>query len=305
MTLKTRLQESASRNLLIGTSSWKYAGWCGQIYDEQRYFTRGKFSETRFERDCISEYAQTFPTVCVDAGYYRFPHERYLAKLCNAVPEGFRFSFKVTDEITIKNFPNQPRHGERAGKANENFLNASLFRSAFLRACEPFRDKIGALIFEFSQFYKKDFAHGRDFVAALDTFLGKLPDGWQYAVEIRNKHFLRDEYFEVLNRHGVAHVFNSWTRMPLVSEQLAMPGSITTDFIVGRFLLTPGRAYEQAVKEFSPYRETKAPDKDARAAGKTLIAKAAEMSKKHPSFIYVNNRLEGNAPATIQAMLEI
>lgn len=302
MSLKAQLQESASRNVYLGTSSWKYAGWCGTIYDEQRYITRGKFSEKRFEQECISEYAETFPTVCVDAGYYRFPSETYLAKLCNAVPDGFRFSFKVTDEITAKPFPNLPRHGERAGKPNENFLNTSLFRSAFLHACEPFRNKIGALIFEFSQFYAKDFAQGRDFVAALDRFLGELPDGWQYAVEIRNKKLLRDEYFEVLNRHGVAHVFNSWTRMPTVSTQLAIPGSVTTDFVVGRFLLTSGRTYEQAVKEFSPYREIKKPDPDVRKVGRIFILKAVEVSKR-PSFVYVNNRLEGHAPGTIQMML--
>jgi hypothetical protein len=89
--------------------------------------------------------------------------------------------------------------------------------------------------------------------------------------------------------------------MPPVSEQLAMEGSHTTDFVAARFLLTHGRTYEQAVKDFSPYKETKAEDPDARAAGKALIAKAKQVSKR-PSFIYVNNRLEGNALNTIQAM---
>ena len=46
-----------------------------------------------------------------------------------------------------------------------------------------------------------------------------------------------------------------------------------------------------------------APDADARTAGRALIAKAA--GSKRPSFIYVNNRLEGNALKTIEAMLEI
>jgi uncharacterized protein YecE (DUF72 family) len=218
------------------------------------------------------------------------------------VPPGFLFSFKVTDLITLKHFPNLPRHGSRAGKANEHFLNAGMFRAAFLRHCEPFRDRIGALIFEFSQFYPRDFEHGRDFVAALDGFLGELPGGWQYAVEIRNKTFLQPEYFAALRRHGVAHVFNSWTRMPPVGEQLAMADSVTADFVVARFLLTPGRTYEKAVAEFSPYTETKAADPDARAAGRALIARAKQGTR--PSFIYVNNRLEGNALQTIEAMLD-
>ena len=297
------LAQCVTSNVFIGTSSWKYPGWCGQLYDEQRYLTRGKFSKKRFEEKCLEEYAETFPTVCVDAGYYKFPDERWLEKLCGQVPDGFRFSFKVTDTITLKHFPNHARHGARAGTANEHFLNANLFRSAFLRPCEAFRGHIGVLILEFSQFYSSDFEHGRDFVAALDRFLGELPPGWQYAVEIRNKTFLQPEYFEMLHRHGVAHTFNSWSRMPPVGEQLALNGSVTTDFVAGRFLLTPGRGYEQAVKDFSPYTETKALDPDARAAGRALIGKAKQISKR-PSFIYVNNRLEGNALKTIEAMLE-
>ena len=300
--LHSKLAPLAEQQVFVGTSSWKYAGWCGQIYDEQRYLTRGKFSEAKFERECLAEYAQTFSTVCVDAGYYQFPTENYLEKLCSAVPAGFRFSFKVTDTITIKKYPNHPRHGSRAGQPNPHFLDAGLFRSAFLRPCEGFREHIGALIFEFSQFYKSDFEHGRDFVAALDGFLGALPGGWQYGVEIRNKTFLVPEFFTALRSHGVAHVFNSWTRMPPVSEQLAMPDSVTTDFVAARFLLTPGRTYEQAKSTFSPYTETKARDDDARAAGRAVIAEAKK--GKRPSFIYVNNRLEGNALSTIEAMLE-
>ena len=300
--LASHVKDVAKANVFVGTSSWKYPGWCGQIYDEQRYLTRGKFSEAKFERECLAEYAETFSTVCVDAGYYQFPTEKGLEKLCNQVPQHFRFSFKVTDFITLKKFPNQPRHGSHAGKANENFLNAALFRSAFIRPCESFREQIGTLIFEFSQFYPTDFERGRDFVEALDRFLSELPPGWQYAVEIRNRTFLEPEYFATLRKHGVAHVFNSWARMPPVSEQIELPGSVTTDFVTARFLLTPGRTYAKAVETFSPYKEVQAPDMNARTAAKAMVAKAK--GGKRPSFIYANNRLEGNAPATIAAILE-
>jgi uncharacterized protein YecE (DUF72 family) len=301
--LKSKASLLASQSVFIGTSSWKYPGWCGQLYEEARYVTRGKFSKSRFEDTCLEEYGEVFKTVCVDAGYYKFPDERYLEKLVAKVPADFKFAFKVTDEITIKNFPNLPRHGARAGQRNEHFLNADLFNRAFLKPCEPFRDRIGLLMFEFSQFHRRDFEHGRDFVAALDGFLGRLPGGWQYGVEIRNKHFLQPEYFEMLARHQVAHVYNSWSRMPPVSEQITMEQSQTTDFLAARFLLTPGRVYEAAVKDFSPYTETKAVDQDARTAGKTLIAKARKVGKRL-SFFFINNRLEGNALNTIQAMLD-
>ena len=76
--LRTACAQLASQGIFIGTSSWKYAGWCGMLYDESKYVYRGKFAETRFERLCLAEYAEVFKTVCVDAAYYKFPSEKYL-----------------------------------------------------------------------------------------------------------------------------------------------------------------------------------------------------------------------------------
>src|SRR5277367_3837632 len=125
--MKRAAAELAANGVFVGTSSWKYEGWLGQLYTPSLYEYRGKVAKTRFERDCLAEYAQTFKTVCVDAGYYRFPEHRYLEGLVSQVPDDFLFTFKVTDEITVKKFTNQPRFGKRAGKPNENFLNADLF----------------------------------------------------------------------------------------------------------------------------------------------------------------------------------
>jgi hypothetical protein len=74
--LQKKLADLAAKGVCVGTSSWKYPGWRGMIYDESRYVTRGKFAVTRFERDCLAEYAETFKTGCVDAGYYRFRDQR-------------------------------------------------------------------------------------------------------------------------------------------------------------------------------------------------------------------------------------
>lgn len=305
--LKSKLQSAVQRlapdGILIGTSSWKYEGWLGTIYDEQRYFYRGKFAESRFERDCLAEYAETFKTVCVDAAYYQFPSAKYLDGLVSKAPADFRFSFKVTDDITLKRFTNLPRFGVKAGKPNDNFLNAELFERAFLRPCEPFHSNIGLLMFEFSRFYSADYEHGRDFIADLDGFLSKLPEGWNYGVEIRNKEWLQPDYFAVLRKRGVVHVFNNWSRMPTVGEQMAVAGSDTSDAMAAaRFLLKPGRSYEEAVEQFSPYKLAKEINEEARTAGRKLIASAKQKGKK--AFIYVNNRLEGNALETINAITE-
>lgn len=35
--LREAVQSLAANNIFIGTSSWKYSGWTGPIYAEQRY----------------------------------------------------------------------------------------------------------------------------------------------------------------------------------------------------------------------------------------------------------------------------
>ena len=303
--IKQKAAALAAQGVYIGTSSWKYEGWFGQLYSPGRYDYRGKVAKTRFERGCLAEYAEVFKTVSVDAAYYTFPSEKYLNGLAEQVPDDFRFGFKVTDTVTIRKFPNLARFGAKAGQPNPDFLNAELFSTAFLKPCEGIRDKVGVLMFEFSRFWPSEYEHGRDFVSDLDGFLGKLPKGWPYALEMRNQHWLAPEYFGCLARHGVTHVFNSWDAMPPVSEQMAMPNSRPNpDLIAARFLLKPGRKYEEAVKTFQPYDRVKEPNPKAREAGRALIAEGKKAASGRQTFIYVNNRLEGNALETIDAILE-
>ena len=158
-----------------------------------------------------------------------------------------------------------PRFGAKAGLANPHFLNSDLFISAFLKPCESIRSKIGVLMFEFSRFWSSDYVHGRDFIADMNKFLNELPMDWPYAIELRNHKWLTPEYFDCLNRHGITHVFNSWDAMPPVSEQMAMPGSRTNSKLYAvRFLLKPGRKYEQAVKTFKPYDKVKEVNEETR-----------------------------------------
>ncbi len=89
--MAARLKALAEAQVYVGTSSWKYEGWLGMLYDRTNYENRGRFSKTRFEQEGLNEYSQYFPSVCVDAGYYRFPDERYLEKLINQVPTNFKF----------------------------------------------------------------------------------------------------------------------------------------------------------------------------------------------------------------------
>ncbi len=90
--------------------------------------------------------------------------------------------------------------------------------------------------------------------------------------------------------------------MPELSEQMARPDSFTSSFTVARALLRKGRTYDEAVSRFSPYREVREPNAEVRAALRHLLVRAKQRSE--PTFIFVNNRLEGFAPGTIAALIE-
>jgi uncharacterized protein YecE (DUF72 family) len=158
------------------------------------------------------------------------------------------------------------------------------------------------LIFEFGTFSRRSFENAAQFVERLDPFLASLPPEFRYAVEIRNPEFLVHDYFECLRGRRVAHVYNAWSKMPELKSQIAIPETATADFQVCRALLRRGRVYEEAVQKFAPYREIQDPNPEARESMRVLIGRARE--SKEFFFLFVNNRLEGNAPTTILSLVE-
>jgi uncharacterized protein YecE (DUF72 family) len=168
----------------------------------------------------------------------------------------------------------------------------------FLEPLEAYRERISTLIFEFGA----RSTPLREFVGALGPFLDGLPRSFRYAVEIRNRAYLGAPYFDCLGARNVAHVFNAWTKMPPLAEHIAIPGAFTADFTVVRALLREGRAYEQAVEALAPYDQMKDENPEGREALRALIRRMRE--ERRAALIFVNNRFEGNAPTTIQAIAE-
>ena len=298
--LASRMHELAEQGIYFGTSSWKYPGWLGSIYTPQRYFTRGRFSRKKFEAECLAEYAETFPAVCGDFSFYQFPLDSYWFRLFASAPKELTFAFKVPEEVTVKTWPKHERYAARGGSDNESFLNAELFGRMFAEPLEPYAGHVGVIIFEFGTLPQQSPDGVEAFVDDLSRFLGALPRGWRYAVEVRNPEFLDPVYFDCLRAWNVAHVFNAWTRMPELPEQVAREEAFTADFLVARALLRQGRPFAEAVEKFQPYERVQEPYPGARAALKALMERAAR--KKQLAFLFVNNRLEGNAPGTIEAV---
>jgi len=297
--LVPRLRRLAEEGVLIGTSSWKYEGWLGDLYTPERYVTRGKHSQKKFEESCLAEYGEIFPVVCGDFSFYQFPTPAFWQKLFATSPSQLRFAFKVPEEITVRQWPAHARYGARGGLRNKMYLDPQLFRTGFTDALAPYQQRVEALIFEFGAFPRPNLD---EFLSELEPFLAALPEGFRYATEIRNPEFLTPEYLALLRRYRVAHVLNSWTRMPELEAQVSFPEIFTTDFFVVRALLRPGRAYEEAVKRFSPYTKVQEENQSVRRTLRELIGTARKSGRR--GLIFVNNRLEGNAPGTIDAVLD-
>ncbi len=300
--LAEKLRGLAERNVYFGTSSWKYEGWLGEIYSKDRYVERGKFSQKKFESACLREYAETFPVVGGDFSFYQFPSPAYWKKLFEETPPTLKFGLKVPEEVTVPRWPGHARYGTRAGTANQGFLDNRLFHEQFTWPLEPYRDRVAALIFEFGTFARSTFPGLADFLARLGPFLGSVSRHFRYSVEIRNPEYLGPDYFALLQSHNTAHVFNAWTRMPEMLDQIAMPGAFTADFTVVRALLKKGRAYVQAVQAFEPYKQIQEPNPGAREAIRRIAERA--WKTRQPAYVFVNNRLEGNAPGTIEAVAD-
>src|SRR5207302_3986770 len=136
-----------------------------------------------------------------------------------------------------------PRYWPQAGAANPSFLDAQMIQEMFLRPLWRHRAKTALIIFEFGAFGKRSFQDGNEFLDRLDRFLAALPPDFRYSVEVRNPELLAAGYFQCLRGHGVAHVYNAWSKMPELRQQIAIPDSVTADFVVSRALLRAGRPY--------------------------------------------------------------
>lgn len=294
---RDRLRRWASKGIFFGGSSWKYPGWKGMVYN------RMYPSKKAFDQECLAEYSELFPTVCADFALYDFPDAGRMKIIHDQTTDAFRLSLKVTDRITIKRYPNLPRHGSNAGKENPDFLNLELFEDAFLAPLEQLKKKIGIIIFEFSTFYPNSGVSYDRFVELIDNFLSRLPKKYQYAVELRNQEFLTDEYLRMLKKHEVSHVLNSWTRMPPIIEQISIAGVLTAGFSVARALLRPGRSYQEAVDMFSPYDRVKEEYPELRIGLAEAVSRC--IAEGRSLYAYINNRAEGNSPKTIEGILDI
>ncbi|MFN8392642.1 MAG: DUF72 domain-containing protein [Bdellovibrionota bacterium] len=289
------------QDIRFGTSTWTYPGWKGTIYHREYK------SEKEFKATSLGEYA-TFPlfrTVGIDSTFYSPPTAKTLESYASMVPESFLWVSKVWERVTIPQYPTHPRYGALSGKVNPDFLNPDCFLSKVL---PPYQESVvkshtGPFVFQFGTIAKQVMAPD-EFLKKLDSFFRQLPKDFHYATEIRNPELLENDYFALLNEHGATHCFNHWHYMPPLAEQMkraAAAGGLQAPFYVARLLTPLGVSYENAVRLFSPYDSMKRPNLAMRKDAVRIVKRA--MATKRSAFVIVNNRCEGYAPGTINAII--
>ncbi len=284
----------------FGTSTWAYEGWQGLVY-------KRPYPKSRFASECLGEYCQyqyqgepLFRTVGNDSTFYRPPTANQLRRYLHQIPDDFDMCCKVWEEITIPQYAKQARYGAKAGQPNPRFLDATVFNDLVLAPYREarFEPHTGPFIFEFQR-------HGlsvEEFCSRLDAFFRQVPKDFRYAVELRNAGLLGPEYRQVIETHGVAHVYNHWSSMPPLAEQHRRLGRFTAPFTVLRLLTPLKMSYEQAKQRAEPYTKIIEELPEMRRDTVDLIRQAVREERR--AYVLVNNRAEGNAPLTIQALAD-
>lgn len=275
----------------FGTSSWTFPGWAGIVYP-------GQPDERALRERGLELYARhpLFDTVGIDSSYYRPLEEPALRRYAQQLPRGFRCVSKVWNELTSAVHP-------RTREANPRFLDAEYFERVVLEPLDRhFSEHIGPIVFELMPLSRAELPEPARFAERLAKFLDGLPAEFPYAVELRNRELLCEPYLQVLRERRVAHVLNYWERMPDVGTQLTIPGVLTTEHVVCRLLIPPGKRYEAEKRRFAPFDRIVEPRETMRDDVVELVRRCAELSKA--LFVIVNNKAEGSSPLTVLALAE-
>ncbi len=292
--LRARLPE----RLRLGTSSWTFPGWAGLVY-RRRYA-----NQKAFLRDSLAEYAEhpLMRTVGIDRGYYTPVPREDLASYASQLPDGFRAAMKVWQKVTMPGYPRHPRYGADAGKPNPFFLDPELFAEAVHEPTrEAFADRMGPWIVEVPP--APTALDPSWFCEKLDAFLSRAPRDFPFAVEIRDRKLLTPEYARTLRRNEASHVFNYWSRMPSLSEQMRVEGLLDGPLLVSRLLLPPGGRYGELKEAFAPFDRIVSPQPQMRHDLVRLVQVALDRDME--CYVLVNNKAEGSSPLTVRALAEL
>jgi len=167
----SNLMSKKRDRIYLGTSSFSETDWVGPFYPQGSK-----------PAEFLSLYVRRFETVEIDATYYAIPAQRTVDGWAAKTPDNF---------IIAAKFPRSIVHGGEGSRPDPNVIlmpDATYeARDRFLDVMSRLGTSLGPLVLQFPYFSKAVFDSKNDFLDRLDRFLDDLPDGFRYAVEIRNR----------------------------------------------------------------------------------------------------------------------
>jgi uncharacterized protein YecE (DUF72 family) len=268
----------------FGTSSFSSADWVGPFYPPGAK-----------AGDFLSLYAREMDTVEVDATYYAIPNARLVDSWVAKTPPGFLLSAK---------FPRSIVHGgeSEAPDARRVLAPDATYeaRDRFLEVMRRLGDRLGVLLMQFPYFNRGAFPSAGPFVERLDRFLADLPrDGLTYAVEVRNKAWVKPDLVDVLRRHRASLTLVDQAWMPHGDEMEGRVDLVPAEPAYVR-LLGDRKEIEAITKRWSE----EVIDRGERLARwASLLGRLARRGVR--SLVYVNNHYAGHAPTTVRRLKQM
>ncbi len=293
-----RLAERLPPCVYLGTSSWSFPGWEGLIYART-------YPKAALAREGLTAYARRplLRGVGLDRTYYGPIDAARFAAYAAEVPEDFRFLVKAHAACTLARFGDHPRFGDLQGEANPQWLDPAY---ATDHVVQPYVQGLGSrggvLLFQFSPQDERSLGGRHGFPDLLHRFLSALPDGPTYAVEIRNHKLATPAYGAALRDVGALHCVNVHPSMADIATQVRTLGILDAPALVVRWMLNPRLSYDTARRYYHPFDTLVDPDLVVRRSIAGLVRAMAVDGR--PSLVIVNNKAEGCAPRSIEALAE-
>jgi uncharacterized protein YecE (DUF72 family) len=276
----------------LGTCSWKYDSWKGTVYDKGKTYRPDEY---------LADYARRYDSVEVDQWFWslfpdsvRLPLPSVVKRYAESVPDGFVFTVKAPNAITLTHHYNRKEAGEKAGSPNPDFLSVELLEG-FLERLAPMGKKLGPVMFQFEYLNKQKMATRGDFLERMGGFLGGAPKGYAYAIELRNPNYLAPDLFAMLKEHRAGFVYLEGYYMPPIGEVFEKFHPATAPFSVVR--LHGGDRGEIEKETGEVWDRIVAPKPEALRAAARITRE--NIREKIVTYVNVNNHFEGSAPLSI------
>lgn len=280
-------------SLRLGTSSWSFPGWRGIVYARHA-------KPQQLARHGLHAYARhpLLRAVSIDRTFYGPLQAQDFAAYAAVVPGDFRFLVKAMGQCTS---PFTPSSTSRSGQSNPHYLDEDFTIDRIIApAVEGLGELMGTLLFQFPPQQHAITKKPELFADRLAGFLGALPRGLDYAVELRDAALMTQPYFDALTATGAHHCYSIHPRMPSIERQREMAPRAGP--VIARWMLQPPLNYRQAKEQFSPFANLVAEDPGRRDELQKLCADA--ILQGADVMVTVNNKAEGSAPLSIFALAQ-